>query len=191
MTVSFHKFGNFFPGTGDIVDLGAGSGKYYAVNVPLNDGVDDEQFVNLFKVVLSKCIERFLPEAIVLQCGADSITGDRIGNFNLSTKGHGACVEFIKSFKIPLMLLGGGGYTIRNVARAWLYETAIALDSNVSNHIPLNEYIEYFGPQYNLHLPNNPNLVNQNPNEYIEKVKMKILQHLSNLEHAPSEFLLH
>jgi acetoin utilization deacetylase AcuC-like enzyme len=31
----------------------------------------------------------------------------------------------MKSFNIPLLVLGGGGYTIRNVARAWTYETAI------------------------------------------------------------------
>lgn len=29
------------------------------------------------------------------------------------------CVEFVKSFKIPLLVLGGGGYTVRNVARCW------------------------------------------------------------------------
>ncbi|OXB72209.1 UNVERIFIED_CONTAM: hypothetical protein H355_014950 [Colinus virginianus] len=42
LTVSFHKFGDFFPGTGDITDVGASQGKYYAVNVPLNDGMDDD-----------------------------------------------------------------------------------------------------------------------------------------------------
>ncbi|CAG2109130.1 unnamed protein product, partial [Medioppia subpectinata] len=36
MTVSFHKFGkNFFPETGDLKDIGAERGKYYAINVPL------------------------------------------------------------------------------------------------------------------------------------------------------------
>ena len=33
MTVSFHKFGDFFPGTGHVKDIGVGSGKNYAVNV--------------------------------------------------------------------------------------------------------------------------------------------------------------
>jgi histone deacetylase 1/2 len=41
MTVSFHKFGNYFPGTGGIDDIGVGAGKYYSVNYPLNEGVDD------------------------------------------------------------------------------------------------------------------------------------------------------
>jgi len=47
--------------------------------------------------------------------------------------GHGKCVEFIKSLNLPLLLLGGGGYTIRNVARAWTNETAIVLDQEIAN----------------------------------------------------------
>jgi histone deacetylase 1/2 len=41
MTFSAHKFGNFFPGTGSKEDIGVDDGKYYSVNYPLNDGVDD------------------------------------------------------------------------------------------------------------------------------------------------------
>ena len=42
MTVSFHKYGEYFPGTGDLRDHGIGNGKYYAVNFPMRDGIDDE-----------------------------------------------------------------------------------------------------------------------------------------------------
>lgn len=52
-------------------------------------------------------MESFNPEAIVMQCGADSLSGDRLGDFNLSIKGHGECVKFVKSFNIPLLLVGG------------------------------------------------------------------------------------
>ena len=47
--------------------------------------------------------------------------------------GHGKCVEFMKKFNLPLLLVGGGGYTIRNVARAWTYETSIALNVDIAN----------------------------------------------------------
>lgn len=40
--------------------------------------------------------------------------------------GHANCVQFVKSFGLPLLLLGGGGYTMRNVSRAWAYETGLA-----------------------------------------------------------------
>lgn len=49
------------------------------------------------------------------------------------TKGHAKCVEFVKSFNLPMLMLGGGGYTIRNVARCWTYETAVALDTEIPN----------------------------------------------------------
>jgi acetoin utilization deacetylase AcuC-like enzyme len=39
----------------------------------------------------------------------------------------------MKRFNVPLMLLGGGGYTIRNVARCWTYETSVALDTPIAN----------------------------------------------------------
>lgn len=45
MTVSFHKYGEYFPGTGDLRDHGIGNGKYYAVNFPMRDGIDDESCV--------------------------------------------------------------------------------------------------------------------------------------------------
>jgi len=34
MTVSFHKFGEYFPGTGDVKDIGANNAKGYSVNFP-------------------------------------------------------------------------------------------------------------------------------------------------------------
>jgi histone deacetylase 1/2 len=67
MTVSFHKFGEYFPGTGSVLDVGVGKGKYYALNFPLLDGIDDEAFQDIFKRVISKVMERYAPGAVVLQ----------------------------------------------------------------------------------------------------------------------------
>lgn len=127
MTVSFHKFGDFFPGTGHIKDTGVGPGKDYALNVPLNDGMDDENFRALFRPIMQKVMDVYQPDAVVLQCGADSLSGDRLGCFNLSVKGHADCLRFLRSFNVPLMVLGGGGYTVRNVARCWCYEVPFFL----------------------------------------------------------------
>jgi histone deacetylase 1/2 len=51
MTVSFHKFGDFFPGTGDINDIGLSEGKHFSLNVPLKSGIDDDTYIDLFKTV--------------------------------------------------------------------------------------------------------------------------------------------
>ncbi|CAA6665597.1 unnamed protein product [Spirodela intermedia] len=185
MTVSFHKFGDFFPGTGHIKDVGFGQGKYYALNVPLNDGMDDESFRGIFRPIIRKVMEVYQPEAIVLQCGADSLSGDRLGCFNLSVRGHSDCLRFLRSFNVPLMVLGGGGYTIRNVARCWCYETAVAVGVEPDNKLPFNEYYEYFGPDYTLHIE--PKLVeNQNTPRDLEKIRSVLLEHLSHIQHVPS-----
>ena len=81
----------------------------------------------------------------MLQCGADSLTGDRLGCFNLTLKGHAECVKLMKSYGVPLLVLGGGGYTIRNVSRCWAFETATLLDTPIPDEIPRNDYFDYYG----------------------------------------------
>lgn len=172
MTVSFHKYGEYFPGTGDLRDIGAGKGKYYAVNIPLRDGMDDDAYDSIFVPIISKVMETFQPSAVVLQCGADSLTGDRLGCFNLTVKGHGKCVEFVKKYNLPFLMVGGGGYTIRNVSRCWTYETSVALGVEIANELPYNDYFEYFGPDFKLHISPS-NMSNQNTAEYLEKIKTR------------------
>ncbi|GAB4860662.1 Histone deacetylase 6 [Ancistrocladus abbreviatus] len=185
MTVSFHKFGDFFPGTGHIKDIGAGLGKHYSLNVPLNDGIEDESFRSLFRPIIQKVMDVYQPDVVVLQCGADSLTGDRLGCFNLSVKGHADCLRFLRSFNVPLMVLGGGGYTIRNVARCWCYETAVAVGVEPDNKLPYNEYYEYFGPDYTLHIEPS-NMENQNSPKDLEKIRSMLLEQLSRIPHVPS-----
>lgn len=48
------------------------------------------------------------------------------------------CVKFIKDLGVPLLVLGGGGYTLRNVARCWTHETSVLLNEEISNEIPYN-----------------------------------------------------
>jgi len=57
----------FFSGTGDVKEVGEREGKYYAINVPLKDGIDDLNFTRLFKSIISKVVEMYRPGAIVLQ----------------------------------------------------------------------------------------------------------------------------
>jgi acetoin utilization deacetylase AcuC-like enzyme len=51
MTCSFHKFWEYFPGTGTQEDKGMDKGKHYTLNVPLKDGITDEAFKTVFEPV--------------------------------------------------------------------------------------------------------------------------------------------
>ncbi|WOL10905.1 histone deacetylase 19 [Canna indica] len=185
MTVSFHKFGDYFPGTGDIRDIGYDNGKHYSLNVPLDEGIDDESYHYLFKPIIAKVMEVFKPAAVVLQCGADSLSGDRLGCFNLSVKGHAECVKYMRSFNVPMLLLGGGGYTLRNVARCWCYETAVALGVEVEENMPDHEYIGYFAPEFNVNAAPS-NMENKNSRKSLDDIRAKILDNILKLQHAPS-----
>ena len=188
MTVSFHKFGNmFFPGTGDMYEYGIASGRYYSLNVPLKDGIDDTTYLALFKPVMEGVISKYRPSVIVLQCGADSLAMDRLGVFCLNIKGHGECVRFMKSFGIPMLVLGGGGYTIRNVSRCWTYETALLLDETVEDKLPTKtDYYEFFAPDYSLCPTHQGGFNNQNTKAYMESIKMTVFDHLQFIDNAPS-----
>jgi histone deacetylase 1/2 len=185
MTVSFHKFGEYFPGTGHLQDVGQHKGKYYSVNVPLKDGIDDESYNLLFKPIMAKVMEMYAPDAVVFQSGADSLTGDRLGCFNLSIRGHAECLKYMTTFQVPLLVLGGGGYTIRNVARCWTYETGCLLGHELEDKMPVNDYSEYFGPTHALQIQPS-NMENQNTPEYLEGVRNRILENLSKIPPKPS-----
>jgi len=43
---------------------------------------------------MTKVMEMYQPSVIVLQCGADSLSGDRLGCFNLTLKGQGQCANY-------------------------------------------------------------------------------------------------
>jgi len=188
MTFSLHKYGDgFFPQTGAIVDKGMGNGEGFSVNVPLNNGItDDEYFEDLFRPILDKILSVFQPGAIFLQCGADSLAADRLGTLNLTTRGHARMVDYVNSKHIPTLVAGGGGYTIRNVARVWCYETAVLVNQHdISNDIPFNNYFEYFAPTYDLHLLPEK-MTNLNKKADIDATRSNILRQLQDLEGAPS-----
>ncbi|KAG8747995.1 histone deacetylase [Ceratobasidium sp. 414] len=208
MTVSFHKYGEYFPGTGElrvgrkIQDLGIGKGKYYSCNFPLRDGITDENYKSVFEPVITQVMQSYDPSAVVLQCGTDSLSGDKLGCLNLSMRGaskllsgsahpttcilgHANCVKFVKSFGLPLLLLGGGGYTMRNVSRCWAYETGLAAGVELGSEIPVNEYYEYFGPDYKLDVRQS-NMEDMNTREYLERVKGIVLDNVRKVGGPPS-----
>eukprot|EP01069_Polyplicarium_translucidae_P003803 Polyplicarium_translucidae@DN2412_c0_g1_i2.p1 len=174
MAVSFHKFGDYFPGTGALEDIGAGEGTGYSVNVPLQEGTDDAMFTYSFDRVMELVFNQYQPEAIILQSGADSLSGDRLGCFNLTLRGHSHAVRTLKSKGVPLLVLGGGGYTLRNVSKCWAYETACILGTELEHRVPDSaEYFGYYAPDY-LVAVRPSNMDNQNDKTQLEDTLRRI-----------------
>ena len=119
-----HEDGRYlYPGTGTLEETGAGAARGTKLNLPLPPGADDTVFAQEWPKVIAH-LERFEPQFIILQCGADSLEGDPITHLRLSAKSHGRAARELSQLADRLghgrvLGLGGGGYNRGNIAQAW------------------------------------------------------------------------
>ena len=146
MTISLHESGAFlFPGTGHTQEIGAGRGRGYSVNVPLYPYTTDEVYLWAVREVAMPLLRRFRPDVLVTQLGIDSHFRDPITHLALSVQGHAAVVEELGSLGVGKWLaLGGGGYDLQAVARAWALDFAVMSEQRLSANIP-QAYSEKYG----------------------------------------------
>jgi histone deacetylase 1/2 len=190
MTVSFHQrtTPDFFPHkTGLVEYVVSGEGLYRTLNVPMKEGMDDDGYHRMFRPIMTKVMAVFQPETVVMQCGADSLSGDSLGQLNLSIAGHAQCVGFMRGFNVPLLLLGGGGYTVNHVTACWCDETAVTVGKEIGNDIPSHWYDRHYeGQDYKLHYPVQTDCKNNKGDTYMTTTTNTVLEHLSKLEAVPS-----
>ncbi|XP_030636494.1 histone deacetylase 8 isoform X2 [Chanos chanos] len=181
MTVSLHKFSpGFFPGTGDVSDTGLGKGRGYAVNVPLEDGIRDDRYLQVFTSVMQEVKAQFNPEAVVMQLGADTMAGDPMCSFNMTPVGVGKCLLHILQWELPTLLLGGGGYNLANTARCWTYLTGTVLGQTLASEIPDHEFFTEYGPDYSLEI--SPSCrPDRNESQQLDRVISTIKGNLKNV----------
>jgi len=120
LTISLHETGyTLFPGTGFEYEIGEGKGEGYAVNLPFPHETDDDIYVWAFEEIVPELIHAFQPDIVVTQLGVDTFYDDPLTNLHLSIFGYERIVKRIKDLAPRWVALGGGGYNISNVARAW------------------------------------------------------------------------
>ncbi|RLN71598.1 hypothetical protein BBJ28_00022286 [Nothophytophthora sp. Chile5] len=147
-TVSFHLFERgFFPGTGAATEVGVGRGKHNNINVPLQRGITDTQFHEIFESIVGKAAELVQPEALVLVCGVDTLARDVLGGFNLTSDGICACVESMMALTLPMLLLGAGGYSGADASKclAAVVATVMGQREALPDRIPEHDFYEEYG----------------------------------------------
>lgn len=126
LTISTHERGDrLFPGTGFVDEHGEGPGEGYAVNLPLEPYTDDEVYAEAFEAVVPPLMRAFKPDVVVAQLGIDSHATDPLAHLALSVQGFARTVARIVELAPRLVALGGGGYDLTNVARAWTAAWAV------------------------------------------------------------------
>jgi len=126
LTISTHERGDrLFPGTGFVEEHGEGAGQGYSVNVPLEPYTDDPVYHEAFEAVVPPLLGAFKPDVVVAQLGIDSHHTDPLTHLSLSVQGFARTVSRIVELSPRLVALGGGGYDLTNVARAWTAAWAV------------------------------------------------------------------
>ena len=137
LTISLHETGRvLFPGGGFEEELGTGEGKGYSVNVPMPPSSDDELFVYAFDEIVPPLIKKFRPDIVVSQLGVDSFYSDPLTHLSYTNNGFCEIVKKIKVISPGWVALGGGGYDVANVAKAWTLAWAIMNDADIPEEIP-------------------------------------------------------
>jgi acetoin utilization deacetylase AcuC-like enzyme len=87
---STHQY-PYYPGTGSVQETGNGAGKGYTVNVPLQTGPGDNEYVKIFNTILRPLALEFKPDMVLLSAGFDIYFKDPLGGMNVTPKGF-ACL---------------------------------------------------------------------------------------------------
>ena len=137
LTISIHQSGRtIFPGTGFAHDIGEEAGVGYAANVPLSPGAGDDAYERTFREIVLPLLEAYQPDVLVTQLGSDAVLGDIVANLRLSLRGFEGCLQQFRALELPWIALGGGGYDVANVVRAWTLAWATMLDRELPDEIP-------------------------------------------------------
>jgi acetoin utilization protein AcuC len=137
LTISLHETGHtLFPGTGFEYEIGEGEGEGYSLNLPFPSYTDDEVYVWAFEEVVPEFVHAFKPDVVVTQLGVDTFYNDPLTNLHLSILGYERILKRIKDLTPRWVALGGGGYDISNVARAWTLAWAVMNGIELKEELP-------------------------------------------------------
>ena len=137
LTISLHETGHtLFPGTGFEYEIGDGRGEGYSVNLPFPPYTDDEAYLWAFEEVVPGVIQIFKPDVVVTQLGVDTFYDDPLTNLHLSIFCFENVVRRIKELASRWVALGGGGYNISHVARAWTLAWAVMNGVELNDKLP-------------------------------------------------------
>ncbi len=112
--ISVHEEGRW-PFTGALTENAGGS----AFNLPIPKGYNDSEARAVLHELILPRVAEFRPEAIVVQCGADSLLEDPLSRLSLSNRAYLEALSALIPLAPRIMVLGGGGYNPWSVGRLW------------------------------------------------------------------------
>lgn len=142
LDIDFHESGHhLFPGTGFTQEIGEAQAAGFKINVPLSPFTGDDIYLELFREIVPPAVRKYRPQMLLLQCGADSHANDLLAHLQITTRTYREIVRTVRKLADELaggrlVVFGGGGYNLANVARTWTLAACILADYQCSKLTP-------------------------------------------------------
>jgi acetoin utilization deacetylase AcuC-like enzyme len=107
--VSLHQW-PFWPGSG-----GPGEGNETTVNVPLDAGSGDHEYVAAMERVVEPAIAAFEPDLLLVSAGFDAGAGDLLGGMKVTEAGFAELTRRARDLCDRVALVLEGGYTLETL----------------------------------------------------------------------------
>jgi acetoin utilization deacetylase AcuC-like enzyme len=118
--VSIHQH-PYYPGTGDVVEIGEQRGMGFTVNVPLEAGAVNEDYRLIFADVVLPVLRQFKPDLVLLSAGFDAHARDPLGGMRLTAQAFAAMTMELREVAEEccsgrIVAVTEGGYDFRALA---------------------------------------------------------------------------
>jgi len=123
--VDFHQDGRtLYPGTGFSYERGGGEAEGTKLNIPLMPGAGTRELIEAWESMVEGFIEKFSPEFVLIQAGADGMQGDPLTGLEYTEEVHRYVVSRLHRYAEEkcegrIVAMGGGGYNRANIVKAW------------------------------------------------------------------------
>ncbi len=111
--ISTHQY-PYYPGTGWYEETGQGKGKGYTINVPLAYGMNDADYLYVFREIVVPVSRLFRPQIVLVSAGFDIHRNDPLGGMAVTERGFAKMTRMLMDVaahecggKVFLVLEGG------------------------------------------------------------------------------------
>jgi acetoin utilization deacetylase AcuC-like enzyme len=136
---STHQY-PYYPGSGGYNEVGEGKGNGFTVNVPLEGGQGDRDFLSIFQEILYPIGKEYSPDIILVSVGFDTYFEDPLGSMNVTPEGYALLTKVLLQLaqeccKGKVIFVLEGGYHLKGLADSVL----AVIKKLLSNDVDLNE----------------------------------------------------
>ncbi len=117
---SIHRY-PFYPGTGAAGEIGEGAGRGFTLNLPMEAGTGDADYLRATEERVVRIIDDYRPDAILLSSGFDAHRRDPLGGMHVSEQAFGEITRRIvecaeRHCEGRVLSLLEGGYDMEGLA---------------------------------------------------------------------------